>query len=113
MGKSIVGLAVPPCTPVHVGDGGGGRRLAKEIGFLGRGLKERLMVFRTGLVGGRGSRCFGIDSSHLEVLIEFDLAIFEFDPVSNDDPFLGPGLKVRAEGVARDIEACAGASMGT
>ena len=33
--------------------------------------------------------------------------------VSNDDPFLGPGLKVRAEGVARDIEACAGASMGT
>ena len=45
VGKSMVGLADPPCTPDQVGDGGGGRRLAKEIGFRGRGLRERLMVF--------------------------------------------------------------------
>ena len=82
MGSNIVGLDTPSCNPVHVGDGGGGRRLANEIGFLGRGLNERLIVFLTGLVGGLGSRCFGIDSSHLEVLIEFDLAIFVEPPDS-------------------------------
>jgi hypothetical protein len=87
-----------------VGDGGGGRRLAKDIGFLGRGLKERLMVFLTGLVGGLGSRCFGMDSSHLEVLIEFDLAIF-VDPVSKWDP-LSLGLRFREDGDTRLLEVC-------
>ena len=90
MGSNIFGLDTPSCNPVHVGDGGGGRRLANEIGFLGRGLNERLIVFRTGRVGGLGSRSFGIASSHLEALIEFDLATF-VDPVSNKDP-LGLGL---------------------
>ena len=98
VGKSMVWLPAPPCTPDHVGEGGGGRKLAKDIGFLGRGLRDRLIVFRTGLVGGLGSRCFGIDSSHLEVLIELDLAICD-DPDSNNDP-LGLELTFREDGDA-------------
>jgi hypothetical protein len=90
VGNSIVGVVEPPCPTDHVGEGGGGRKLANEMGFLGRGLNERLIVFRTGRVGGLGSRSFGIASSHLEALIEFDLATF-VDPVSNKDP-LGLGL---------------------
>ena len=90
VGNSMVGVVEPPCPTDHVGDGGGGRKLANEMGFLGRGLNERLIVFRTGRVGGLGSRSFGIASSHLEALIEFDLATF-VDPVSNKDP-LGLGL---------------------
>ena len=90
VGNSIVGVVEPPCPTDHVGDGGGGRKLANEMGFLGRGLNERLIVFRTGRVGGLGSRSLGMASSHLEALIEFDLATF-VDPVSNKDP-LGLGL---------------------
>ena len=84
--------------PVH-GDGGGGRRLAKEIGPRGRGLKDRLIVFRTGLKGGRGSRSFGNDSSHLDVLIELDLEIFDCPVVKDDDEegeaFESPRLRFR------------------
>ena len=83
----MVGLVTPSCVPDHVGDGGGGRRLAKDIGFLGLGLNDRLIVFLTGLVGGRGSKCFGIASSHLEVLIEFDLTTFD-GPGCNNEPSL-------------------------
>ena len=85
-----MGVVEPPCPTDHVGDGGGGRKLANEMGFLGRGLNDRLIVFRTGRVGGLGSRSLGMASSHLEALIEFDLATF-VDPVSNKDP-LGLGL---------------------
>ena len=90
VGNSMVGVVEPPCPTDHVGDGGGGRKLANEMGFLGRGLNERLIVFRTGRVGGLGSRSLGMASSHLEALIEFDLATF-VDPVSSKDP-LGLGL---------------------
>ena len=84
------------------GDGGGGRRLAKEIGPRGRGLKDRLIVFLTGLKGGRGSRSFGNDSSHLDVLIELDLEIFDCPVVKDDDEegeaFEPPRLKFRGDG---------------
>ena len=80
----MVGLVTPSCTPDHVGDGGGGRRLAKEIGLRGLGLSDRLIVFRTGLVGGLGSKCFGIASSHLEVLIEFDRTTLD-DPACRNE----------------------------
>ena len=78
----MVGLVTPSCVPDHVGDGGGGRRLAKDIGFRGLGLSDLLIVFLTGRVGGRGSKCFGIASSHLEVRIELDLTTLD-DPVCN------------------------------
>lgn len=84
------------------GDGGGGRRLAKEIGILGRGLKDLLIVFLTGLIGGRGSRSFGNDSSHLEVLIELDREIFDCPVVKDDgeggEAFEPPRLKFRGDG---------------
>ena len=49
---SRTGLQVPAWWPLPLGEGGGGRKLAKETGVLGRGLRERLMVLLGGLVGG-------------------------------------------------------------
>ena len=69
------------------------------------------MVFRTGLEGGLGSRSFGIDSSHREVLMELDLEIFD-DPVSNNWS-RGVAFKVVEDGAVMDIVACVGHSFET
>jgi hypothetical protein len=51
-----------------------------------------------------------MDSSHLDVLLEFDLAIFDDDPDSNNES-LGLGLKVQEDGISRDIVVFEGASF--